>query len=386
MSVTLNIGEGVVESVDILADKIFIKGEKNWVVVFSLAEFNKYCKVICNLWTDWIETQREDMPIKYKTNGRIVFVKTCGVKAKATCHKEELEEFSLDFGIALAFTRCKEKLTKKFVENLTQMSLKDLNELVYNKSKESILNETSTDVLDLTTKVKMSPREESLLGNSKNLKGKRFGSLVVQNLVEVDKSRHRVWLCKCDCGKELKLTSTALTTGRRKGCCKKCEENLKQNNKPLEIIETIGVNIYNVDDKYKRIIAMPTNLNGIGISQKIFDENQLSMNCKELSLKDSIDLGNCHYFNKNIFVLFTKNDSYEISDLYWIRKAMRELAFLVYTNNVEYLVMPKLFCGKEKRDWYDIKKLIREEFTDIKNIIENTSKCVCSPVQLLVCM
>jgi hypothetical protein len=51
-----------------------------------------------------------------------------------------------------------------------------------------------------------------------DLIGHRYGRLLVIELIKKDKNRHFIWNCKCDCGKEIVLSSTALRSGNTKSC------------------------------------------------------------------------------------------------------------------------------------------------------------------------
>lgn len=53
---------------------------------------------------------------------------------------------------------------------------------------------------------------------SNNLTGQRFGKLVALEYLFTDKSRHNVWLCKCDCGKTKEVPSDLLITGHTRSC------------------------------------------------------------------------------------------------------------------------------------------------------------------------
>ena len=53
----------------------------------------------------------------------------------------------------------------------------------------------------------------------RNLKGKRFGRLVVLGEIEKEKKNDRVrWLCKCDCGKTVEISSKNLRLGNTQSC------------------------------------------------------------------------------------------------------------------------------------------------------------------------
>jgi hypothetical protein len=63
-----------------------------------------------------------------------------------------------------------------------------------------------------------------------DLRGKKFGRLTVISVFGKTKSFNTIWLCKCDCGKEVTVINTNLTRGNSKSCgCvnieKICERN-----------------------------------------------------------------------------------------------------------------------------------------------------------------
>lgn len=52
----------------------------------------------------------------------------------------------------------------------------------------------------------------------RDLTGQRFGRLTAIKDVGKSKSKHRLWLCHCDCGKETRVRGNDLLSGRRKSC------------------------------------------------------------------------------------------------------------------------------------------------------------------------
>lgn len=60
----------------------------------------------------------------------------------------------------------------------------------------------------------------------RDLTGKKFGRLTVLGKTDIKKQNRTVWLCKCDCGNEVEVISTYLTTGDTQSCgCLKIEQN-----------------------------------------------------------------------------------------------------------------------------------------------------------------
>lgn len=51
-----------------------------------------------------------------------------------------------------------------------------------------------------------------------DISGKRFGSLVALSMNGRDKHNKILWLCKCDCGKELDVVGNKLRNGNTKSC------------------------------------------------------------------------------------------------------------------------------------------------------------------------
>lgn len=56
------------------------------------------------------------------------------------------------------------------------------------------------------------------MGGWKDLTGERFGRLTVIKKTDERISNRIVWLCKCDCGNEVKATSSHLLSGRTTSC------------------------------------------------------------------------------------------------------------------------------------------------------------------------
>jgi hypothetical protein len=64
----------------------------------------------------------------------------------------------------------------------------------------------------------------------KNLLGKRFGRLIAVKFIGVDEKRTALWLCQCDCGNQVTVTSSRLGFGMTKSCgCYKSDLTIKRN-------------------------------------------------------------------------------------------------------------------------------------------------------------
>ena len=99
----------------------------------------------------------------------------------------------------------------------------------------------------------------------KDLTGQRFGKLVAIKACG-KKEKKTVWLCKCDCGNEIEVVGTALSSGNTKSCgCITKKHGM------------FGTRIYNVWHTMKERCYVPSqssykNYGGRGI--KVCDEWQ----------------------------------------------------------------------------------------------------------------
>ena len=55
------------------------------------------------------------------------------------------------------------------------------------------------------------------MGKTKDLTGQRFGKLVAEKWLGIEKHKS-VWRCRCDCGSVTKVTAGALASGNTKSC------------------------------------------------------------------------------------------------------------------------------------------------------------------------
>jgi len=57
-----------------------------------------------------------------------------------------------------------------------------------------------------------------ILTYKKDIKGKKFNKLTVVEFSHLNKTRHAMWKCKCDCGNETIAQSRLLINGTKKSC------------------------------------------------------------------------------------------------------------------------------------------------------------------------
>lgn len=74
-------------------------------------------------------------------------------------------------------------------------------------------------------------QKESLAKFRKDLTGKKFGRLTVVKYLRTTNTKP-IWLCKCDCGKEIEVAAESLYTGNTKSCgCLQKESIIAQSSK-----------------------------------------------------------------------------------------------------------------------------------------------------------
>lgn len=87
----------------------------------------------------------------------------------------------------------------------------------------------------------------SKVAKKSNIAGKRFGMLTALKKTGKSKNRNK-WLCKCDCGKKIKVVTSNLTGGNTKSCGCNGNDGLKniypRNNKFRVIITKNGKQKY----------------------------------------------------------------------------------------------------------------------------------------------
>jgi hypothetical protein len=94
-----------------------------------------------------------------------------------------------------------------------------------------------------------------------DLIGKRFGKLIAIKPIKTDKGGFVIWLCKCDCGKEIKVRSGNLNNGNTTTCgcwrgytslSKAISKNSKKTGKCMEwtgAISSTGYGIFQFKNK-----------------------------------------------------------------------------------------------------------------------------------------
>ena len=78
-----------------------------------------------------------------------------------------------------------------------------------------------------------------------DLTGKRYGSLTVEKIAVDEPGKKKKWLCKCDCGNEIIVTSSNLVSGRTSSCKICGKKRLSEKNKKHGMTSTKLYGVWN---------------------------------------------------------------------------------------------------------------------------------------------
>lgn len=92
------------------------------------------------------------------------------------------------------------------------------------------------------------------IGNIIDLSGKKFERLTVLGFSGLDQNKNALWLCKCDCRKEVIILGASLRNGRTKSCgCLKLEMNAADmpNRRKNDLVEKTSLSKIKSSNKQK---------------------------------------------------------------------------------------------------------------------------------------
>lgn len=79
----------------------------------------------------------------------------------------------------------------------------------------------------------------------KDLTGKQFGRLLVLGFVARDARQHPLWLCRCECGKNITTLAASLTGGRTQSCGCLQKERAARGKTTHGLSRTVEYNLWN---------------------------------------------------------------------------------------------------------------------------------------------
>ena len=150
-----------------------------------------------------------------------------------------------------------------------------------------------------------------------DLTGKRYGSLTVEKIAVDEPGKKKKWLCKCDCGNEIIVTSSNLVSGRTSSCKICGKKRLSEKNKKHGMTST---KLYGVWNSVK---TRSTNTNSKSYKDygargiRICEEWKESSNFFEWALENG-------YKNGLEIDRIDVNGNYEPSNCRWVTRIVQQ--------------------------------------------------------------
>lgn len=317
----------------------------------SLEELNMaFEKVKKFVWSDWKTITKvlsgKEFNYAYKTNRRITFVKINAYdkifKGKATCHKDDLEIFDETTGVELAYERAEAKLMK------------------YKK-----------ELMQKATEFKPGDRVQAINNNSRSLSYIFANALgtVVENCGDgslyVNWDKGNAYSCGSAVNRKWYIQASNV---------KHIDSTPIKSNFTLEIV---GGDILTAPINYTLLytIYAESEGNAVGLTKAIIDTFDIKEDLKDeleylLSVADfygdSDDLnGDIITYNyKNVVTLVSKRKRHDTVSYDTIKRGLKKLKKHMENNNLHYLAMPAICCGRENLEWDKVKEIIKEVFSD----------------------
>lgn len=137
---------------------------------------------------------------------------------------------------------------------------------------------------------------------SRNLVGKRFGYLVVIRLDLPNRSKHKSWVCLCDCGTETVVRQDHLVGNRDKSCGCKHDELVSLNN-PRRLADTFGLNrLYRGYSGRAKLKGIPFDLTMEQFKSLVFS------NCHYCNQPPSNSYSRAHKYGQNVSITYNGID------------------------------------------------------------------------------
>ena len=211
-----------------------------------------------------------------------------------------------------------------------------------------------------------------------------IGDFKVLRVDHLDSSQHNIWECECTkCGALSYVRSTDLRNGRKRTCSYCSGKILKKNNiKKSDNLKVINDNITDIDlSKYTNIKLIEENLLNVPIYFKVAQAINADLTFSPKGLTGLMD----KYFNisfqledyKNVewetgdviptgsvYNLLTKQDRNDYVTYENLRICLENLKDGCYRDNIKYIAIPKIGCGRDKLDFSKVLSLICEVFGD----------------------
>ena len=324
-------------------------------VYLSIDELNNYfeqAKILA--WGGWEEVTSDFTkypesfnPYYYKTNGKLVYVKTTWhnkvFKCKAACHIDDINNFDVNVGIGLAIERVDKK-----IRDYCSKYCKEINKIFKIGDRVQTIWDEERDLTYVP---------KNAIGTIKKVKDTML-------FVEWDKNY---------------VTDNSIITGNTWWIGIENVELIKEENILPHNFKLIEVNedLTKQPAYYSILHTLYGNCNGeaVGLSKTIIDMFDVKKELiAELNyLKELADYFNDNddmlgdivtYSYKNVITMITKVNRQDKVEYNTVRRGLFKLKKHMEENNIHYLAMPRICCGYEKLKWNEIRNISTEVFKD----------------------
>ena len=376
--------------------KLVIYTIKNKTIQMGVQVNEEVLRIYFSPWCDWKEDYTSvGEKYYYKTNQRLTFVKKeydgKVFKGWSACHSEDV--FSLNEGLKLALYRANEKIKAyKKEQEKAAIEAKKINIHTYTHTNKSFIFGTTIDI------------------------GDRFGDLEVIAYMGKDSSRHHLWKCRCECGNVIIVRSTNLRN-QSKTSCGKCKtkhpiwgstteaekkrisdfinpstvtveeshykfvskeryDNFTLIEKSGELLEAPCYNtvVHAISADYPingAIGTTKTIIELFNIHNSLVEEIRFLKTIEEYKWLDSDSevVGSLISHPTNVISLVVKDTRYDTVKYETITKVLTDLKKYACRNHITHIAMPRICCGMDKLDWKQVKQILIDVFSDVKETL-----------------
>lgn len=353
-------------------------------------------------WCDWRKYTCPDGGIaKYKTNRRDIVFKRDGIEVSTSCHDDDI--FNLNYGLGLCWDRWNNsqdasasstsstRITPKKI-NVNKLEGEKFGDYVAiqiagkDKSRHNIWQCTCPncgDVIYATAYDLMHGRKNTVCNKCKDKKEKLAEASQISSNDYVTSGYIHVgdpYPCDSSDTSNSKAIATTSTTWYNDGSIITTCSDYIDNTTTTKVLDTSSENsdfeslgeyinyrevqrdLLNYPVYYKIAHCIPADLTFHGETAKRIDKLfNLSHIFKVNGYEDICEAGEI-IFEGNVFTLLpnkAKFTSVEDKDLEY---CLNDLAFLCAKERIKYLAMPRICCGRNKKDWDTVKTMILDAF------------------------
>lgn len=364
-------------------------------------------------WCDWRKYTCPDGGIaKYKTNRRDIIFKRDGIEVSASCHDDDI--FDLNYGLGLCWNRWSNpqnvsadstssaKITPKKI-NVNRLEGEKFGDYVAikivgkDKSRHNIWECTCPscgDVIYATAYDLMHGRKNTVCNKCKDKREKELEATQTSTNVKdyefvgylqaVDENE------SCDKADAIAMTSTTwYSDGSIITTCSDFTDDTtttKVTNSAIakEDPEFVAVGDYinyrevkkdllDYPVYYKIAHCIPADLTFYGDTAKRIDTLfGLSHIFKKYGYTEICNVGEVIY-EDNVFTLLPNKAKFTSVNYEDLKDCLNELAYMCINDRIKYLAMPRICCGRNKKDWNTVKKMILDIFDDVYAKVSESS-------------